>query len=73
MECPICEKELKGEYSYGEHQEICLNGCFAEEYSYGAQRYFIFDAEFYDWEKALAQIEYWRENYRYVAEILERG
>lgn len=84
--CPICENRM-GIDRKSPPDRSCGNGCFTahtdygETQIYGVSIYFD-DGEgqetFYDIDDdgrdvIKERIKYWREDYRYLAEILERG
>lgn len=85
LKCTICEQKLKVKsYDRDENYYKCKNGCYYKEDVYGNQRIIIFNKEFHVYhytsnnlkeqinKKIQEAINYEKENYRYLAEILAR-
>lgn len=87
--CPICEKKLQYALNSDIFDVWCSSGCYSIEVdgSYFQVTFFggklaedtVFLNENSEEEYKiksnfmLERIKYWKENYRYIAEILERG
>lgn len=79
--CPICEKELlKPMTNVTWWKALCDNGCFKIEYYFKVYDLGFFNTEvdfhmaeeekYYEYYRL--NVKYWKENDRYIAEILSR-
>ena len=83
--CPICESGMVVDYS-SPPDRMCKNGCFVAHVDYGEDHVFgvtigfdsspnwgYYNTERLGYEVISERIKYWKEDYRYLAEILERS
>lgn len=83
--CPICDKQMIRDADDFDCKNGCLNLCFWVsvndkgkyvdmcEITIFKKSSFLYYEEVNQIEEAQLKIDYWKENYRYLAEILERA
>lgn len=85
MNCPICDSTMTFFGDDADNHSRCGNKCYCKEFHYGYTKIVIFNKEFFanytysseKWEKfnkeILEEIDFWKENEKYLVKILENS